>query len=1138
MNGCSLGPWHVGERLGSGGSGDVYAAVHPTQGVRVAVKVVTAARARDALFLEAFAREVRAVARLQHPGVVTVLDLGVVDEAAAEASGGALAHGAPYLAMECADGSLRRQGRPNRWSELQDQLVQLLHALAHAHGAGVIHRDIKPGNVLVRDGRMLLADFGLAHANERAEPALLGTAGTPTFMAPEQFLGDWRRFGPWTDLYALGGLAWALATGLPAHRSRSVDQLRRAHLAGELPPFAPRFDTPIALEGWLRRLLLPEPLDRFRRAADALDALLQLDPTLATSTRTSEPAQAASATLTRSILVEPGTPQDLPALDTFGMPRRRVPPLPSASTLPRSESPSIQLVGAGLGLYGLREVPMVGRTEAAAEIWHALARARQREGLQIVVIRGAAGTGKTRLASWVARRAHEVGSAEVLVARHLLGSDAGLSDVVLDAVAGRELPRDALLNHIRRWLFARHVQDPYLVRALVELVWPSGAQRDGITFSGPAERYSVLRALLKATTVRDIDDGVARPLLLQIDDAQWGPDSLAFLRFLSSHADGDLPLLALVTVRDESLGDSPAATELFDRVLDLEACTEIRLGPLSQLERRDLVRHLLLLEGEVADQVVSRTDGNPLFAVQLVGDWVQRGILTAGPDGFVLRPGVVADLPDDIHALWDDRITRLLADRAPHTRSALEIAALLGPEIDPTEWRGACRVARAPTEADLVSTLMERRLAEPRGSQWAFAHGMLRESLRRSADESGRAVDHHDACATALQIRYDVARAPGLAERLGRHLVAAGRLAEAIEPLTAGAQERRDQSNYRAAMQLQDLVVSTLDASGAEPLDQRRGYAAIEQASLMASIGQHRAAHALAMETADRFSTRWPLLEAPALRTAGFAAAKQGQLDVAEALLNRATQASDRLGEVHERARAEQHLAELHRIRGDSAQARWLAERALSAFTAAGDVRGRADALVGLAGIVLATGDLEGARTHTERALGLFESCGARFGVASATNALGDILRRQGDLDQSAVAYERARALLAELGSADQLIPSLNLGFTRIALGQYDEAEAPLRAAEAIAASAGRQAMLGAVHAALLCCDAFRDDREAFEAHLRSATDALHRSGMVDSDIAAALESAAAAARQRRWDEASAFASRTAAAQRAALPKA
>ncbi|MEZ4462402.1 MAG: protein kinase [bacterium] len=114
-------------------------------------------------------------------------------------------------------------------------LNDCLHALAHAHARDLIHRDIKPANVLIRQGTLgaqyVLTDFGIAHAAER-QTRTFGSdqtasshedaSGTPHYMSPEQFTGLWRDYGPWTDLYALGIVAWELMTGTPPFRGSNV----------------------------------------------------------------------------------------------------------------------------------------------------------------------------------------------------------------------------------------------------------------------------------------------------------------------------------------------------------------------------------------------------------------------------------------------------------------------------------------------------------------------------------------------------------------------------------------------------------------------------------------------------------------------------------------------------------------------------------------------------------------------------------------------------------------------------------------------------------------------------------------------------------------------------------------------------
>src|SRR5688572_18537835 len=171
-----LGEFVLEAPIGRGGMAKVWRGVHRAEGAKVAIKLVTADPARHRTFREALLNEVRAMARLDHPGVVAVLDHGVVSDSAAEASEGELVGGSPYLVMELADGGTLRREHVLSWTDLKTALSSLLSALAHAHARGVIHRDIKPSNVLV-DGpfrALRLSDFGIAHALERAEREIHG----------------------------------------------------------------------------------------------------------------------------------------------------------------------------------------------------------------------------------------------------------------------------------------------------------------------------------------------------------------------------------------------------------------------------------------------------------------------------------------------------------------------------------------------------------------------------------------------------------------------------------------------------------------------------------------------------------------------------------------------------------------------------------------------------------------------------------------------------------------------------------------------------------------------------------------------------------------------------------------------------
>ena len=533
-------------------------------------------------------------------------------------------------------------------------------------------------------------------------------------------------------------------------------------------------------------------------------------------------------------------------------------------------------------------------------------------------------------------------------------------------------------------------------------------------------------------------------------------------------------------------------------------------------ERRQLVRELLYLEGDLAAQVEDRTGGNPLFAVQLVGDWVQRGVLEVGESGFVLREGEEAVLPDDIHELWAARISRVLEGRPLDARAALELAALMGAVVDVNEWTGACLVAGISVPRGLVLRLSERRLARTDARGWAFAHGMLRESLERSAGESGRATRLHQACATTLQIRYDAARLPGVAERLGRHLFLAGRPEEALEPLRAGALERRAMSDYTAALRLLDLREEVLGVLDLDPSDARWGEGWITRAHTLLGQGRLDQAEERAKKAFEAGRTYgWKYLLAPALCNAGTAASKKGRFADAEELLLEGVTAGKAAGDEIETAHCLCVVSEVFAQTGERDRAIKYARRALARFSALEDHRGQATALMALANGWRVANDLDKAREYAERATSMYEKIGGRFGIATAHNTLGDTLRAAGKYEEAANSYQMASELLRNIGSPEHWIPRFNHGLLLLKQGSFAEARPQFDAVVTEMTKKGRTGLQGALHTALLPCLAHDGSWLEWDRHIEMARDLLGRSGFVDPDVAEAAEVGAMIAEDR-----------------------
>lgn len=260
--GRTLGPYEIVEFIGSGGQAEIYKGFHPELERYVAIKIVGRFLDDDPIFNTRFRREAKAIAQLRHPNIVQVYDFGA-------------AEGGHYMVMEYVEGvSLAvvieetRLGI-NRLSpdDISFIIRQIASALDHAHARGVIHRDVKPDNIMItRAGQAILADFGLALLRSRhAEDQSAGTAfGTPEYMAPEQ-ITDSRAASASSDLYSLGVILYEILTGqLPFQADNPLDLAMR-HLSDM--PTDPRLldeGIPPAVAAVILKSLSKRPKDRFR----------------------------------------------------------------------------------------------------------------------------------------------------------------------------------------------------------------------------------------------------------------------------------------------------------------------------------------------------------------------------------------------------------------------------------------------------------------------------------------------------------------------------------------------------------------------------------------------------------------------------------------------------------------------------------------------------------------------------------------------------------------------------------------------------------------------------------------------------------------------------------------------------------
>ena len=253
--------YEVLEAVGRGGNGIVYRARHLKLKRVAALKMLVSGEHTSKLQLARFVREAEAIAALQHPNVVQIFDMGEAD-------------GRPYFAMEfVAGGSLaqKQAGVPKNAKYCARITEAVARAIHEAHSAGIVHRDVKPSNVLLTpDGTPKITDFGLArHFEGKADLTVGGTrVGTPSYMAPEQVVGKPGTVGPPADVYGLGATLYELLTGRPPFRAETVTETERQVLAEEpASPSRLNAKVPRDLETICLKCLEKEPARRYESAA-------------------------------------------------------------------------------------------------------------------------------------------------------------------------------------------------------------------------------------------------------------------------------------------------------------------------------------------------------------------------------------------------------------------------------------------------------------------------------------------------------------------------------------------------------------------------------------------------------------------------------------------------------------------------------------------------------------------------------------------------------------------------------------------------------------------------------------------------------------------------------------------------------
>ena len=612
-----LGSFVLDQRpFAEGSQGALYGGRHLRWEAPVAVKVL---KEGDGGSLE---REAALLARLDHPHIVKVLEVGRVDAFAAACSGGAWAVGAPYLAMRrVAGGALTalRLRSPEEGLSATVLIREVLQALAHAHAVGVLHLDVKPANVLVEDGHALLSDFGVSSLLQGDPTGRI--AGTPQYMAPEQWSAKRARLGPWTDVYGAACLAWWLLLGRRPFPQRGAAALRQAHRYGPRPRLPEGWGGP-ALQAWFDRALDPRPLWRFASAAHALQAfpvLEGLSEAPAVDEDADEPTVFAT-TIASAVeaLPEPGGAMAAPGAT------------PLAATWPPAAG---RWAGMREGLAEPGRGALPGWGEVHQRLWDALRRSAEAGEVRVVRVEPRADVGWDLLGEALA------------FACRLEGGEAWVVD-------GMQAPGP-------RW----------------SSLYGQLQGRVGVGTSSVSEIVQQRAPEVDREAMVRVDEGQAEAadgqVLAELARRLWGR-RVAVMVVHGPAPWLDASFLAAVGGPMLVVVDDPAVPA--DQVLALPAWSSEELGALLDSVAR--------LERRAREALIEVAAGDPDTAWRVVRQLVEEGALRPSDEGLRLATGAVVPRPR--HDRLPQRLARV-AEEAPLALRAGLVAWLVGRPVDDGE---------------------------------------------------------------------------------------------------------------------------------------------------------------------------------------------------------------------------------------------------------------------------------------------------------------------------------------------------------------------------------------------------------------------------------------------------------------------
>ncbi len=690
--------YEVTRQLGEGGVGRVYEAVHHPTGRVVAIKTLRTEHGSPAS-QRLLVDEAAAAAQLAHPGIVELVDVGRDDQ------------GRMFLVMELVRGSSIES-----WGSAFPGLATVLRAaseitdaLATAHAQGIVHGDLKPGNVLLTAaGRVKITDFGIAHVIDPLRKSeRRGVQGTPYYMAPEQLV-DLESISPPTDLYALGVMLYELLSGREPYASEGTLADMLARKLHHVQPFVPRRGLIVSpeLSSLVMDLLTPDPRMRPRFAArvkSALDAIaarapddaLDGDAVAASSVRTwveTPLVNAPTITSSEQLPLSGGSTRSLP----FSLPC-------IAGTAPE------------VALHRLRPLPLLGRSAQTEKLRALVREVTSLGGVRGMIVSGRAGEGKTRLLRH--------GFAEVEREGTMVGAAASFDETIANAQVGLRAGMIRLLGAPVATL-ADTLAGPWR--------WLTRVPQPDVDFARMHEWLSQSTRHADLATVGEIGAMCVlaasriHPVYLWLDDVAWSRDGA--MELMVRLLEENRARAVVVGTLRSGTAEHPATRAWLLKLARAGAAFEM-LPPLSASDRVALFEAAGPVVPNVAAELGAAIDEPTLVLVEAVRAWIDEGLLVPVGGAYALRAGSqIDDLVARARAsVLGRRIMRLLdafGSDMEHAERVLCHAALLGLRFEERVLR-SCVGLKGHVDRVLDRALLSGLLRVDGRGSYRFEHRMF-----------------------------------------------------------------------------------------------------------------------------------------------------------------------------------------------------------------------------------------------------------------------------------------------------------------------------------------------------------------------------------------------------------------------------